>query len=517
MADSANRPQGATQAQEGAEVNLRALEEGRSPESTTEDETQRDASAVKSAYWWDVTQKITMTKTMTWVSAGYGMKNSTFKAIGFGMLAGHSAEKAAAAWPKDRESVAANLVNTVGTTVWSAGIGTGNLATQTVGPAINFAANITSAGWKYHQGKEGWTRDLVDAVEMAAFTIAPYTGSSAARAVGFGTTALGYFWDATQDKGLVAHGIGAGAWAVGAAMENDSVQAVGAGVVAAAEAARLAYPIYEKYVQKTSSEVTPQQPGSEPIPVHSSAPTVDPSPEPNTHLSVNSVAAASNSITPVTSVASVAPDPAAPDRVAPVASVAPNPAAPDPVAASSNPIAPAAPSPVASVASIASVTPNPAAPDLVAAAPEPVTPATPNPTTSMASIASVTPNPAAPNPAAATPEPVTPATPNPTTSMASIASVTPNPAAPNPAALMASVTPNIAAPDPAGPNPAAPSPITPAAPNPTASAAPQQFAPPTPIPRPHSAHGVGEGISSRPSTGQALTPLPAKTARRRSM
>ncbi|MGW7516616.1 hypothetical protein ACWGJ2_13590 [Streptomyces sp. NPDC054796] len=377
MANSINRSHGETQTQERNGIDLE-----RGPAApVTGDEEQPDASADKSSRW-DIPKKFTLTGTMTSVSYGYARDKRIWKAIGFGLLSAHSAEKAAESWPKDPESAATSVVNTLGTAVWSAGIGTGNRIAQTVGPAINFTANITSAALRYHQGKEGWGRELIDAAEMAAFTGAGYTEHPVARTLAFGSASLGFFVDATKDKALVAHGIGAGAWAVGAALKSDTVQAVGAGVVAAAEAARLAYPLYEKYAQKPASEAAPQQPGVELAPlqssavqnsaVQSSAPTPEPPARAAAHLPPPPGAAASNSVapsaptpvtsavpSPVTSAASTpfvsaqstpipsrAPSPVAPEAPSPTASAASTPY----VSAQSTPIPSRAPSPVTSEA-----------------------------------------------------------------------------------------------------------------------------------------------------------------------
>ncbi|WP_461013605.1 hypothetical protein [Streptomyces daliensis] len=372
MADSINRSHGETQAQERNGIDL----ERGSAAPVTSDEAQPDASADKSSRW-DVPKKITLTGTMTSVSYGYARDKRIWKAIGFGLLSAHSAEKAAENWPKDPESAAASVVNTLGTAVWSAGIGTGSRIAQTVGPAINFTANITSAALRYHQGKEGWGRELIDAAEMAAFTGAGYTEHPVARTLAFGSASAGFFVDATKDKALVAHGIGAGAWAVGAALKSDTVQAVGAGVVAAAEAARLAYPLYEKYVQKPAPEAAQQQPGVELAPVQNSAvQNSAPAPEPPVraaaYLPTPPVAAASNSVAPsapnpVTSVVpspatSAASTPFVSAQSTPIPSRAPSPVAPEApsptvstastpfVSAQSTPIPSRAPSPVASEA-----------------------------------------------------------------------------------------------------------------------------------------------------------------------
>lgn len=266
MADSTRRWHGEGDARrEAADLEAGAPEDHASPDATSADGTRDEANPEESKLW-DITKKITLTATMGWVSAGYAQHNAAYRAIGFGHLAAYHAEKAAESWP-DREAAAASTANALGTAVWAGGIGSGNKIAQTVGPAWNVAANLTSAAWKYSRGKPGWARELVDVSEMAAFTAAGVTQHPAARAVAFSSAGAGFFWDAVQsgDKGLLGHGAGALVWAAGAGMKNESWQAAGAGAVAFSEFARLAYPYLESLTQKSPSEAAPapEQPGEE--------------------------------------------------------------------------------------------------------------------------------------------------------------------------------------------------------------------------------------------------------------
>ncbi|MFB7494014.1 hypothetical protein ACFC09_04805 [Streptomyces sp. NPDC056161] len=226
------------------------------------------------------------------MSAGYGLNNRVYRAVGFGHLAAYSAEKAAESFSTDQESAATNLATAVGTAVWAGGIGAGNRIMQVAGPAVNTASSLTSAVLKWREGKEEWRRELFDVAEMAAFTAGGYTGNPVARAVAFGSAAAGFFYDATQDKSLIGHGLGAAVWAVGAGVENNSVQSIGAGVVAAAEAARLVYPLYEKYAQK-SSDSAMELPRYEPVPRRHSTAKAGPEPQTSVLMPVSPVTEAS--------------------------------------------------------------------------------------------------------------------------------------------------------------------------------------------------------------------------------
>jgi hypothetical protein len=230
---------------------------------------------------------------MAWVSAGYGLDNRIYRAVGFGHLSAYSAEKAAESMPANRESAATNLGTAVGTAVWTAGIASDSRIMQTAGTAVNTASSLTSAVLQWREGKEGWRRELFDVVEMAAFTAGGYTGNPVARAVAFGSTAAGFFWDAKQDTSLVGHGLGAVVWAVGAGMKSNSMQAVGAGVVAAAEATRLAYPLVA-YLHKKYAE---QPVAAMELPCYerrNSATTAEPPPAASVPMPVIPVAAAAS-------------------------------------------------------------------------------------------------------------------------------------------------------------------------------------------------------------------------------
>lgn len=239
--------------------------QGRAPSAATTGAGSQYEASVEKSKLWDLAKKLTLTATMGWVSGGYARVNSVYRAIGFGHLAAYNAEKAAESWP-NRETAATSIANALGTAVWAGGIGTGSKIALTVGPAVNAAANLTSAALKYSQGKAGWARDLVDVSEMAAFTGAGMTDNPVARAIAFSAAGSGFFWDAVQerDKGLVGHGAGALVWAVGAGMDNDSWQAAGAGTVALSEFARLTYPYLESLTRDSPLEATPEQSGSGP-------------------------------------------------------------------------------------------------------------------------------------------------------------------------------------------------------------------------------------------------------------
>jgi hypothetical protein len=234
--------------------------------SAAGEEAQNDAAPRKSEAYWERLKKLTLTSTMGAVSAGYAVKNNTVKAAGFGLFGIYHAEKAANDFQcKERWPAALHALNSVGTFAWAGGIGTGNRVLQTAGPGVNFFSHLASAGSRYYQSKRDWPRELIDAAEMLSFAVAGYTGSPAARAVAFCSTAAGFFADARKDKGLLGHGAGAIVWAFGAGFKNDVVQSIGAGVVAAAETGRFLYPVYEKYTQGRSAESTQKQPGSGPL------------------------------------------------------------------------------------------------------------------------------------------------------------------------------------------------------------------------------------------------------------
>ncbi|MEV5646527.1 hypothetical protein AB0L67_41925 [Streptomyces flaveolus] len=245
---------------------MRNLEEGRGPTSTVSADMENGA---RGSTYFDLTKKLTFSATMSIVSAGYALKNRELRGFGgFGMLAVYNAEKAVEAGFKDPATAVASGVNALGTAVWAVGIGTGNSIAQSVGPAVNFAANIASAGLAYYQKRDGWLSKVADTVEMAAFTVAGATdGNPIARGTAFAAAGAAFLADAPHDPALLGHAVGTGVWSVGAFLQSDLIQSIGAGAVALAEVARVVCPAIQARRNIPSTETTPQQSGSESTPV----------------------------------------------------------------------------------------------------------------------------------------------------------------------------------------------------------------------------------------------------------
>ncbi|GAA2599284.1 hypothetical protein GCM10009863_10820 [Streptomyces axinellae] len=276
------------------------MEEGGPPELISGDEAQPDANSQKNFYW-DVAKKITLMNTMGWLSAGFGVRNDDLKAVGIGALSVLCGEKSAEVWPKDRVAGVINLVDATGAAIWTAGIAARNPYAKAAGPALCAAVNLVSAGVQYYRGDKNWSRKLVDVANRTAFSISEYTGSPPVRMMAFASETVGHFWDARQDKGMIPHGFGTSAWALGAVRKSDTVESVGAGFVAFAETGRLAYAVKKRWAETSSAEAAPKQSGSEPAPVPGGDSTVGPAPEVSLRLPANPVAEALHSAVPTAS------------------------------------------------------------------------------------------------------------------------------------------------------------------------------------------------------------------------
>ncbi|MFL4904236.1 hypothetical protein ACJ6WF_13880 [Streptomyces sp. MMS24-I2-30] len=234
------------------------------------------------------------------LSGGFVINSGFLKAAGLGHFAARNGIKALAAhngiktgeiWPEDGKLTVTKLATAVGGAVWAGGVAANNHVMQTWGPAVNAAASLTSAVLQYSQGEAGWVKDLVGVAENAAFAAAGPAGNPVARTLAFGSAAAGFFLEAQTDKGFLGHVLGECMWAMGAATETNSLEAAGAGLVAASEVARFVYRMYENYARPV-----PERPGYEPIRQPTSAATTGPASGTSAPYSVNPVATASVSV-----------------------------------------------------------------------------------------------------------------------------------------------------------------------------------------------------------------------------
>ena len=338
MLDSVDRPRESAYARGDTDIEMRRVEEGGPPELIFDDETQPDANAQKNFYW-DVAKKITLMNTMGWLSAGFGVRNDDLKAVGIGALSVLCGEKSAEVWPTDRVAGVINLVDATGAAIWTAGIAARNPYAKAAGPALCAAVNLASAGVQYYRGDKNWHRKLVDVANRTAFSISEYTGSPPVRMMAFVSETVGHLWDARQDKGMLALGIGTATWAMGARLKSDTVESVGSGGVAFAEAGRLAYAVKKRWEETSSAEAAPQQPGSGPASVPGGGSTVVPAPEVSLRLPANPIAAALHSADSRPVAAASRPEEPAVSRPKPAVS-GPVGAVPVPAAGTSVPMAP---------------------------------------------------------------------------------------------------------------------------------------------------------------------------------
>ncbi|MFB7495124.1 hypothetical protein ACFC09_10525 [Streptomyces sp. NPDC056161] len=232
------------------------------------------------------------------LSGGFVINSGFLKAAGLGHLAVRNGIKALAAhngiktgeiWPEDGKTAVTKLATAVGGAVWAGGVAAGNHVMQTWGPAVNATASLTSAVLQYSQGEAGWVKDLVGVAENAAFAAAGPAGNPVARTLAFGSAAAGFFLEAQTDKGFLGHALGECVWAMGAATETNSLEAAGAGLVAASEVARFVYRMYENYARPSPGAVQ-ERPGYEPIRQPASAATTGPASGTSAPLPVNPVA-----------------------------------------------------------------------------------------------------------------------------------------------------------------------------------------------------------------------------------
>ncbi|MFD5065350.1 hypothetical protein [Streptomyces sp. NPDC058394] len=208
----------------------------------------------------DLAKKFTLTSAMSVVSASYALKNRTIRGAGFGVLAAYHMENSVEAGFKDPDTAVMSGLNVLGTAVWAAGIGTGNSIAQTLGPAINFTANVAFVGLKVCKKEGGWYSKVADVAEMAAFTAAGIThGNPLARGTAFAAGAVAYLVEAPKDPAFVGHAVGLGVWSAGAYLQSDLIQSIGAAGVAVSEIARTVVPVFQKGHGSTSRHTASPQ------------------------------------------------------------------------------------------------------------------------------------------------------------------------------------------------------------------------------------------------------------------
>ncbi|MFD9286620.1 hypothetical protein ACFWD7_57835 [Streptomyces mirabilis] len=239
---------------------MRSSREDTGPVSTADSYAHTDVPGID---YFDLAKKFTLTAAMSVVSPSYPLKNLTLRSVGFGVLSTYHAESSVEAGFKDPGAAVLSGVNALGTAAWAVGIGTGNSIAQTVGPAVNAAANFAFAGLKVHQNKGGWFSKVADAAEMTSFAAAGATqGSPLARGMAFTFAGISYLAEAPKDPAYVGHAVSMGVWAAGAFMQNNVMQGIGAGGLAFSEAARTFIPFLQKPQQDLERGVTPATPAS---------------------------------------------------------------------------------------------------------------------------------------------------------------------------------------------------------------------------------------------------------------
>ncbi|TXL83880.1 hypothetical protein [Streptomyces sp. IB2014 016-6] len=228
---------------------------------TVSSEMQRDESpGTKNENSWDALTKVTMTTAMVTMSTGFGLKNPQVRAAAFGLLAFHGVENSLKDYKNgDCTGAAAHALTAAGTALWSGGTAADSRILKTAGPAINSITHLISAGVIFSHGEEGWRRKLVGAAEMLSFSLAGHTESHVASAVAFGCLTVGFLSEIKDDKAFLGHALGALSLAAGAGMKMESLQSLGAGVVAAAELSRLWCQFPQKAPQAPSSGLPLQQ------------------------------------------------------------------------------------------------------------------------------------------------------------------------------------------------------------------------------------------------------------------